>query len=43
MDNKVSMPELVGHFMLTATLNFHARNHADLMGYLATSLGRLSD
>lgn len=36
-------PELVGNFMLTAALNFHARNHTDLMGYLATSLGRLSD
>lgn len=36
-------PELVGHFMLTAALNFYARNHANLMGYLATSLGRLSD
>lgn len=35
-------PELVAAFMLTAALDFHARQTTALMGDLATSLGRLS-
>lgn len=31
--------ELVGHFMLTAVLDMHARTHAQLIGKLAESLG----
>lgn len=35
-------PELVAAFMLTAALDFHARQTTTLIGDLATSLGRLS-
>lgn len=35
-------PELVGYFMLTAALDFHARAHAGLRATVAESLDRLS-
>lgn len=35
-------PEIVAAYMLTAALDYHARQAAALMGDLATSLGRLS-
>lgn len=41
-DYAAAHPEVVGHFMLTAALEFHAHRSADLMGDIAGSLGRLS-
>lgn len=31
-------PELVGHFMLTAALDFHARAHAEVMSKIADKI-----